>query len=61
MADQGDCSYRAQVLSNDGSTWVNGGLFRKRINAEKDAVRLADLYGNRVRLVEEEHHVSHRG
>jgi hypothetical protein len=40
------------VRSNDGSVWVNGAVFVKRKNAEREAERLADLYGNEVRIVE---------
>lgn len=46
--------FRAQVRSNDGSVWVNGGLFTKRKNAEADAQRLVEQYGNEVRVIEEE-------
>lgn len=46
--------FRAQVRSNDGSAWVDGGYFTKRKNAEADAERLAELFGNEVRVIEQE-------
>jgi hypothetical protein len=41
-----EAKYRAQVRSNDGQRWVDGGLFGLRQRAEADAERLAEQYGN---------------
>ena len=43
--------FRAQVLSDDGLRWVDGGLYVKESDAQADADRLAALYGNATRVI----------
>ncbi len=45
--------YRAQVLSNDGRRWVDGGRYRQERFAQADAADMHRLYGNLVRVVTE--------
>ena len=45
----GTDQYRAQVMGVRG--WVDGGLFTKERDAIKDAQRLADQYGQDVRVI----------
>lgn len=42
--------FRAQVHGVNG--WVDGGLFVRRKDAERDAARLSDLFNRPVRVLE---------
>lgn len=46
--------YRAQIRDDDDTKWNDGGLFRKKSNAKRDAEILAGLFGNETRVIEVE-------